>query len=431
MVAMNVQLSTSSQPLVSETEVMRAVEFQAPERLVLNNARPRPQVTDPGDAVVRITCTTICGSDLHLYNKAVPGVSKGDIFGHEGVGIVDAIGPQVKRLKVGDRVVLSAVIADGVCGYCKEGRTSLCDTTNPSEDMRKMYGGYATAGLFGYSALTGAYPGTLAEYVRVPHADFNCLVIPGLEEGSSPSPGAGSSAVLSDEQAMLLSDVCCTAWHATELAELQAGDNVAVWGAGPVGLLTAYFAAYKGAMKIVVIDCVPERLSLARHKIKNCDTLNFKESEDVVKDLHGKFVASGGPNKAIDCVGFRFPKTWKHSLETLLSLENDALDVVNEAILSVRKGGTVVLVGDYFSYGNHMAIGPLMEKSIRLVGGQVFVHKYWQHLYDLMVAGKIHPEFIFTHRLPLESTPEAYAMFDKKKEGMIKVIIKPTQRHQQ
>ena len=290
---MNLLVSTSTKPIVSDFEVMRAVEFQGVEKMAVNHSRPKPKLTDSNDAIVKVTASSICGSDLHLYHKLVPGVNKGDILGHECVGIIESLGSDVTLLNIGQRVAVSAIIADGKCDYCREGRTSLCDTTNPSEDMRKMYGGYATAGLFGYSDLTGGYPGTQAEYVRVPHADFNCLPLPSIEE-------------ISDESALLLSDVACTAWHGTELAQVQKGDAVAIWGAGPVGMLTAYFASYRGASKIVVVDCVPDRLSLVKNKVSHVDVINFHECEDIGREIKVKFIATNGPNKSIDCVGFRF-----------------------------------------------------------------------------------------------------------------------------
>lgn len=231
---------------------MRALEWRGKEKLVVNADHPKPQITEAGDVIVKITHTTICGSDLHLYHNKVAGMEKGDVIGHEGIGYVDEVGPDVKNFKKGDRVVVSAVIADGTCDFCKQGKTSLCRSTNPSEEMSEQFGGNRTASLFGYSHLTGGIPGLCAEFTRVPLADFNCLKLPSEEE-------------LSNAKAICLSDILNTAWHGLTLSNANKDRTLCVWGAGPIGATTAYLGRVaKGIKNLVVIDNVDWRLDLVK-----------------------------------------------------------------------------------------------------------------------------------------------------------------------
>lgn len=370
---------------------------------------PRPIITDPRDAIVRITTTTICGSDLHLYHNAMGrGMEKGDILGHEFMGLVEDVGSEVTNLKIGDRVVVAAVIADGTCDFCKRGQFSLCETTNPSKEMEDLYG-HRTAGLFGYSHLTGGYPGGQAEFARVPFADVNCLKIP-------PS--------LTDEQALFLSDIVCTAWHGCELGEVSEGKTVAVWGCGPVGLLTLMWAKFRGAARIIAIDCIPYRLEVARSKL-GAEVINFAEENPlrVLRDI-----APGGPDVCIDCAGFRFPKSLAHKFMRALHIETDTPEVVSECIIACKKGGHIALIGDYFGTANNFPIGAMMEKSITVRGGQVFVQKYWTKLLEYIERGDVDPRFVITHTMPLEKAEEAYRMFDSKEDNSIKILLKPTPR---
>jgi len=365
-------------------------------------------VTEPSDAIVRTTSVTICGSDLHIYLKEVPAatgqIRQGDILGHEAVGVVEEVGPQVTKFKKGDRVAISAVIACGQCEFCEREQFSLCDRTNPSSLMHSLYGD-RTAALFGYSHLTGGYPGTHAEYVRVPLADVNLLKLDDQ---------------IRDEQAVLLSDVCCTAWHANELGEVKEGSTVAIWGAGPVGLMTAYMARVRGAARIIVIDHHKHRLELAcRHA--HADTINFEEEPDVPKAV--RRLLPNGPDVCIDCAGFRFPKGYLHKLMRGLKLETDSAEIVNEMIHTCKKGGVCVLIGDYFGFANNFPIGPCMEKSIRIHGGQVFVQKYWKHIQELMLAGKVDPTWLFSNRMNFEEIEEAFKCFTHDREGCIKVLL--------
>jgi threonine dehydrogenase-like Zn-dependent dehydrogenase len=367
---------------------------------------PKPLVTDPGDAVVKITSTTICGSDLHMYLNKVPGIKpmeKGDILGHEFMGIVESVGPDVQNIKPGDRVVVSAIIACGQCWYCKNGYFSSCDTTNPSSQMEKLYG-HRTGGIFGYSQLTGGYDGGQAEYVRVPFANLNCLKVPDN---------------LPDEKVLFLSDVVCTAWHGCELGEVSKGQTVCIWGCGPVGLLCAQWCKVRGASKVACIDDDTYRLEVAR-KI-GAETINFDEA-NVIETIQRMF--PGGPDVCIDCAGYRFPKSMLHQIEQFLKLETDALDIVDEMMRTVKKTGKVVLIGDYFGYANHFPIGAFMEKGLTMRGGQVFVQRYWKDLLGYIERGEFDPTVIVTHTMPLGRCPDAYDMFCYHKDNMIKCVLK-------
>jgi threonine dehydrogenase-like Zn-dependent dehydrogenase len=364
---------------------------------------PMPLVTDPLDALIRVTLTTICGSDLHLYHHEFSGMEKGDILGHEFMGIVEQVGPQVQNLQIGDRVVVSAIIADGRCDYCQKQLYSCCDRTNPSKEMEKLYG-HRTAGLFGYSHLTGGYEGGQAEYVRVPYADVNCLKVP---------PN------LRDEQVLFLSDVMCTGWHANELAQVSEGQTVAVWGCGPVGLMAQMWAKFRGARRVIAIDCVPKRLEVARDKL-GCEIINFSES-DVLKTMHE--LVPGGPDVCIDAVGFRFPKSLVHRFQRLIRLETDSPQILTECIMLVRKGGKIGIVGDYYSHSNAFPIGAFMEKGLTMAGGQVHVQKYWHQLLEYVQNGEVDPTFIISREMSLEEAEAAYHLFDEYEE--VKILLRP------
>jgi len=367
-----------------------------------------PMITEARDAIVRITTTAICGSDLHMYANEVPGTSpmtKGDVLSHEAVGVIQEVGPEVKNFQKGDRVVISAVIACGECEYCGRGQMSLCDRTNPSEEMQALYGA-RLSGVFGYTSLTGAFDGLQAEHARVPLADVNLLKLPDD---------------VSDESGVFLSDVCCTAWHGLELVE--AGDttkSLAVWGAGPIGLMTAHLAKHRGVARIVVIDHIEERL--ARARFAGADTLNF-EKEDVIKKLQAMF--PDGVEKCIDCVGYRFPKTLMHRLGRSLKLETDCPEVIQEIVTVCKKGGNISLIGDYFGLANNFPIGAMMEKGFTVRGGQLFVQKYWSHLLGLIQKQAIDPTFIVSHHLDFaKDAVEAYRRFYKREDGAIKILLK-------
>jgi threonine dehydrogenase-like Zn-dependent dehydrogenase len=403
---------TTQKPAVSANDVMRAVEFRGSKEVCVNKDRPRPMVTEPTDAILRMTSSTICGSDLHLYHNEIPRMEKGDILGHEGVGIVESVGDKVTKFKIGDRVVISAVIACGECEYCKQKMFSCCDRTNPSKDMEEMYG-HRTAGLFGYSHLTGGYDGSQADYLRVPIADVNLLKIP---------------TDLPEAKAILLSDVACTAWHACECGDIKSGQVVAVWGCGPVGLMTQVWAKHRGASRVIGIDLVPARLEKARD-IVGSEVIDISVHTDVVSRM--KELVPGGPDVCVDAVGYRYTKTVTHKVQKAIGMESDAVDILTECIKCVKKGGTISLIGDYVGLANNFPIGALMEKAITIRGGQLYCQKYWHLLLDKFVNNEVKPDptFLFTHEIELDNARLAYDVFDKKEDGVIKILLwasKPT-----
>jgi len=382
---------------------MKALEFYGTEDVRVVE-RPRPMILHPQDVIVRITLTTICGSDLHMYHNLVPRMEKRDVLGHEFMGIIDEVGPEVRNFKRGDRVVASAVISCGNCVFCQRGEFSLCENTNPSKEIEELYGA-RTSGIFGYSHLTGGYDGGQAEFARVPIADVNLIRVP---DG------------MRDEQVLFLSDIVCTGWHGNELAEVRQGDTVAVWGCGPVGLMAQAWARFRGASRVIGIDCNPHRLDVARRI--GSEVIDFSVTGDVVAAL--KQLIPGGPDCCIDCVGFRFPKTFTRKLEHTI-LEKDSTDVVNEVIRGVRKGGRVALIGDYFGWGNNYPVGPQMEKGITVRGSQVYVQKYWKQLLRHIEKGEFDPTFVITHKVPLANAAEAYRMFDRHEDNCLKILLVP------
>jgi len=365
-----------------------------------------PTVTEPKDAIVRVTGTTVCGSDLHLYHKEIFELRPGDILGHEFCGIVDEVGPEC-NLKVGQRVVASFQIACGQCEYCKKGLSSMCDTTNDSKLMNDLYG-HRFAGLFGYAHFTGGFAGGQAEYVRVPFGDVNLLPLPDD---------------VPDEKGLYLSDVLCTSYHACKEANIQNGQVVGIWGAGPIGLLCTAWSKIMGASRVIVIDNVPDRLKRAEQFL-GAETINFDE-KDPVNTIHE--ICPGGLDAAIDCAAFRYTKTMLHKVERAVGLETDSSEVVNEMIKLVKKFGYIVLIADYTGYTNHFNIGAVMEKGIRFIGGgQAPVQKYWKEILTKYIqTGKLDNAFktILTHRLEFEEIPKVYKHFDAKQHGIIKAFI--------
>jgi threonine dehydrogenase-like Zn-dependent dehydrogenase len=384
---------------------MRALVWHGPEDVRVDE-RPDPIVGAPGDAIIRVTRAAICGSDLHIYHGSIPGVCRGDVLGHEFVGVVEAVGSGVKTLAPGDRVVVAAVIACGACWFCQSSLFSLCDTTNPNPVMQLAYGHHLAAG-FGYTHLTGGYDGGQAELVRVPFADVGCLKLPDD---------------LPDDKAVLLSDAACTGWMAAEVGEVGPGKTVAVWGAGPVGLCAMAAARAMGAERVIAIDNVPHRLDMARERL-GAETVNFDEDRPVIA-LH-ELTHGRGPDVAIELVGFRYAKSLVHKVERALKLETDALDTVSEVLRAVRKGGNVTIMGDYIGYGNHFPIGALMEKAVTVRTGQIHVQRYWKTVMEQMRSGRYDPSFIVTHRMPLAQAPQAYHVFDRKQAGVVKVVLTP------
>jgi len=400
-------LTISSKYIEDPSRTMLAAEWHGTESIKVVS-RPAPDITDPCDVIVRVTSATVCGSDSHMYFNELPaprgaGMQKGDIMGHESMGVIDKVGPGVKNLKVGQRVVVSAPIACGQCAYCAEEKYSLCDTTNPAKSIEYLYG-HRTAGIFGYSHLTGGIAGGQAEFLRVPFGDLNCLPVPDS---------------LTDEQVLLLSDVICTGYHGTELAEVKPGASVVVWGCGPVGLMAAYFSLMKGASVVISVDNNPKRL--AKAAAFGATPVNYDEcnlTEEIARRI------PHGPTNCIDCVGYRFPKSTLSWLQMKLKLETDAIDVVNEMILCGRKGARLALIGDYFAHANQFNIGAFMEKSQQMAGGQLFCQKYWRFLLSLIESGEVDASFLFTHKFHLSEIDKAYKIFCNAQDDCVKVIVK-------
>jgi threonine dehydrogenase-like Zn-dependent dehydrogenase len=352
-----------------------------------------------------VTGTTVCGSDLHLYNAEMLQQAEGDILGHEFCGVIEAAGPGVKNLRPGQRVVASFQIACGQCEYCKRGLTSMCDTTNKSAVMNKLYG-HRFAGLFGYSHFAGGFAGGQSEYVRVPFADVNLLPIPDN---------------VPDERALYLSDIVPTSYHACHRAKIRNGDVVGIWGLGPIGMLCAKWCKLMGAARVIGVDHVRERLEFARTKL-GIETINFDEG-DTVEQMQE--LVPGGIDKSIDCAAFRYAKSMLHRVERAVGLETDTSENVNEQIKCVKKFGRIVLIADYAGFTNHFNIGAVMEKGIALIGGgQAPVQKYWKMLMDdYIVTGKFDPTEILSHRFRIDEFPDIYKAFDEKRGGIRKVFV--------
>jgi len=367
-----------------------------------------PVVTLNHDAIVKVTASTVCGSDLHLYYDQVPGLHKGDILGHESVGIVESVGSGVKNLKKGERVVIAAIIACGQCDSCKREEWSCCNTVNsPNKAVEKLYG-HPTGALFGYTDSFGGFDGCQAEYVRVPFADVNLFPIPDK---------------ITDKQALVVADIACTGWHGNELANVSKGDNVVIFGCGPVGLMAQMWAKYRGANKVIAVDVDDQRLDFAKTHFGS-EIIKNDISEDELNEAVKKYFPDG-PNKVIDCVGFRFPDSFAHKVAQKVGLETDAPNIVNAAIKICRKNGTVTLIGDYVGYANHFNIGAMMEKHLTMNGGQLWPQKYYKHIFEALSSGEVNPAVVFTHTYPLSKGDQAYKDFDEHKNGMIKPLVIP------
>lgn len=334
---------------------MKAAQWMGPKDIQVGKV-PKPMLTAPKDAIVHITHCTICGSDLHMYNPDMKSaMEKGLILGHEGIGIVDEVGPEVKNLKAGDRVIILPVIACGECFYCKKKEYSLCDKTNPSQNMEQLYG-HRLSGIFGYSMLTGGYPGNQAEWCRVPNADLVCVKAP---------------KDVSAKKLLGLCDVTPTAWHGNELAEVRKGDVVGVWGCGAVGLSIQRLALFRGAKKVYAIDKDTHRLALAEKY--GSIPVDVSAHKDVADYILG--VEPHGLDRGIEASGFRSTSSVAHTVMRGIFAEGDSGDTVSAIIKATRKGGNIALIGDFFFTTNQFPIGALMEKAITLRGGQLYAQK--------------------------------------------------------
>ncbi len=371
---------------------------------------PDPTIINPRDAIVKITSTAICGSDLHLYNGFIPTMQSGDIMGHEFMGEVVELGSQVKNLKKGDRVVIPFTISCGSCFFCNQDLWSLCDNSNPNAGLAEKIYGHSPAGLFGYSHLTGGYAGGQAEYVRVPFADVGPLKIP---DG------------LSDEQVLFLTDIFPTGYMAAENCDIKPGDTVAVWGCGPVGQFAIRSAFMLGADRVIAIDRVPERLQMAA--AAKAEIINYEEMDagEAVTEMTG----GRGPDACIDAVGMEAHGTGLDALydkaKQAVRLESDRPTALRQVILACRKGGTVSIPGVYGGFVDKVPLGAAFNKGLTMKMGQTHVHRYLRPLLDRVQKGEIDPSFVITHRMKLDEAPHAYEIFKNKKDNCIKVVLKP------
>jgi threonine dehydrogenase-like Zn-dependent dehydrogenase len=371
---------------------------------------PDPKILNRRDAIVKITSTAICGSDLHLVDGYIPAMEKGDILGHEFMGEVVELGESVTNLSVGDRVVVPFPIACGACNACVAEMYSLCENSNPNAGMAEKMWGHASSGMFGYSHLTGGFAGGQAEYARVPFADVGPLKI---------------ESDLPDEKVLFLSDIFPTAYMGAEMCDIKPGDIVAVWGAGPVGLLAMASAYLLGAEKVIAIDRFDYRLAMAREKT-GADTINYQvaDVQAVLKDL----TAGRGPDACIDAVGMEAhsdfaPVQFYDRIKQAIRLETDRGPALRQAIMACRNGGTVSVVGVYGGLMDKFPVGSWMNRSITLRTGQCHVQRYLKPLLARIENAEIDPSFVITHPLPLDQATHGYEIFKAKQDDCVKVVL--------
>ena len=388
---------------------MRAVCWQSANKVAVETV-PDPKILNPRDAIVKITSTAICGSDLHLYAGMIPSVQKGDIIGHEFMGEVVELGSKVTNVKVGDRVVVPFSISCGACFFCSRDLWSLCDNSNTNAWAIEKFMGHSPSGIYGYSHLLGGYAGGQAEYARVPFADVGLLKIP---DG------------LTDEQVIFLTDIFPTGYMAAENCQIERGDTVAIWGCGPIGQFAIRSAFMLGAERVIAIDRIPERLQMA--KDGGAEILNYEEIEvgEALKEMTG----GRGPDAVMDAVGMEghgkgIEGLYDKAMQTV-KLELDRANVLRQVILAVRKGGTVSLPGDYIGLVDKVPMGAFMNKGLTMKSGQTHIHKYLRPLLDRVQNGDIDPSFLITHILPLEQAAHGYKIFQQKQDNCIKIVLKP------
>ena len=392
---------------------MKAVCWEGKHRVQVKSV-PDPKILNPRDAIIRVTATAICGSDLHLYNGCIPTMQGGDILGHEFMGEVVEVGGEVKNLSVGDRVVVPFTISCGNCFFCRRKMWSLCDNSNPNAAMADRLYGYSGSALFGYSHLYGGYAGGQAEYVRVPFADVGPFKVPNH---------------LTDEQVLFLSDILPTGYMAAENCDIQGGDVVAVWGCGPVGQFAIQSAFWLGAERVIAIDHYPERLALARESC-GADTINFQEV-DVARTL-AEMTGGRGPDACIDAVGLEAHGTAVDAVYDRVKqaayLATDRLHVLRQAIYCCRKGGVVSIPGVYGGVLDKVPFGAAFAKGLRLAMGQTHVHRYMEPLLKRIegngTAG-FDPSYIITHRFSIDEAPRAYDLFAESQNDCFKCVLTP------
>jgi len=371
---------------------------------------PDPEIVNPRDAILKVVASTTCGSDLHFINGYIPTMREGDVIGHEFMGEVVDVGPAVTKVKRGDRVVVPSFICCGSCWYCKHDLYSLCDTTNPNAVMQSAALGYPTAGIYGYTHAFGGYAGAHATYVRVPHADTDCFKIP---EG------------VSDEQALFLSDAAPTGFMGADFCNIRRGEVIAVWGAGGVGQMALQSARALGAERVIAIDRFPERLALAREKAQ-AETINYEEEPvlDRLKELTG----GRGPDACIDAVGMEAHGPGVQyaydRVKQALRLETDRGEALRQAIMAVRKGGVLSVLGVY-GVMDKFPLGVLMNKGITVRTAQQHGQKYIPKLFDMLHKGQLDTSCLATHHFSLEDSARGYSMFKKKQDGIMRAVFRP------
>jgi len=372
---------------------------------------PDPKILNPRDAIVKITSTAICGSDLHLYNAFVPTMEKGDIIGHEFMGEVVEVGPGVKNLRSGDRVVVPFPISCGNCYFCEKGLYSLCENSNPNAVLAEKMWGHSPAGIYGYSHLLGGYAGGQAEYARVPFADVNPLKVPNG---------------MPDEQVLFLSDILPTGYMAAENCNIQRGDTIAVWGCGPVGQFAIKSCFLLGAERVIAIDRFPERLRMAEQK-GGAETLNY-EDVDVLEALD-EMTGGRGPDACIDAVVMEAhshgPMGIYDRVKQATMMETDRPIALRQAITACRNGGTLSIPGVYGGFVDKIPLGSVMNRGLTIKTGQTHVQCYMKPLLERIQKGEIDPSFVITHTMSLDQAPEGYDIFVNKEDDCIKIVLKP------
>jgi threonine dehydrogenase-like Zn-dependent dehydrogenase len=391
---------------------MRALVWHGKEDIRCDRVTD-PEIEAPRDAIIKVTSCAICGSDLHLFHNLIPAMLPGDVLGHETMGEVVEVGAEAKgKLKIGERVVIPFTIFCGDCEQCQRLNYSACERTNRKKDLADKVFGHHMAGLFGYTHLTGGYPGGQAEYLRVPFADTTHIKIP---------------AGMSDEQALFLSDILPTGWQAAVQCDIEPGDTVAIWGCGPVGQMAIRSAVLLGAEQVVAIDCLPERLSMA--EAGGAIPIDFK-TQSVVSRLNA-LTGGKGPQKCIDAVGtenhvsFAQPDTIYDRAKQMLLQETDRGHVLREIIYVARPGGVVSIPGVYTGLLDKFPMGLAMNKGLTFRMGQTHVNRWTDDLVRRIEDGQLDPSFVITHTVPLDRGPEMYRTFRDKQDGCIKVVLKP------
>lgn len=366
---------------------------------------PDPKILNPHDAIVRITTSAICGSDLHLFHGYVPRMEQGDILGHEFMGEVVEVGKEVRNLQPGDRVVVPFTISCGQCYFCQRQEWSLCDNTNPNALEAALANGASGAGIYGYSHLYGGYAGGQAQYARVPFADVGPIKV---------------NSGLSDEQVLFLSDIFPTGYQAAEQCNIQRGDTVAVWGCGPVGQFAIRSARLLGAERVIAIDNIPERM----HMAEQGGAMVISSDEDVhdrLKDLTG----GRGPDSCIDAVGMEAHGSRYDVVKQTIRLETDRPYALRQAMRACRKGGTLSVPGVYLGFLDKVPFGAAFAKGIQIRAGQTHVQKYMRPLLERIEKGEIDPSFVVTHRMSLTDAPHGYEIFSARQDNCVKVVLKP------